>query len=87
MESFDESKKFLDGETSKLNSVVGRQHVQQRAEFSRLKDQVYEIKQTAEELQKQRLSCIYGVIKIEKVLGLPQSDINDFSNQLNYAEY
>ena len=68
--------KYLDTETSVLNDCINKQFLRQKAEYSRLNEQVVDCKNIRDELDANRMECVGKLLNVQRVLGI-QTDPNE----------
>jgi esterase/lipase superfamily enzyme len=60
----------LETETGILDEVIDKQALRQKAEYSRLHEQVADVRKIRDELESSRIECVRKLTRVEQVLGV-----------------
>ena len=61
---------YLDKETTVLNDAINKQSLRQKAEYSRLTEQVVDCRNIRDELDHSRMECVGKMLKVQRALGI-----------------
>lgn len=62
--------RYLDKEATILNDVIQKQSLRQKAEYSRLNEQIADVRNIRLELDNSRIECVKMLVNVEDVLGI-----------------
>lgn len=62
--------RYLDKEVTILNDVIQKQSLRQKAEYSRLNEQIVDVRNIRQELDNSRIDCVKMLVNVEDVLGI-----------------
>lgn len=62
--------KYLDKESTILNDAITKQSLRQKAEYSRITEQVVDCRNIRDELDSTRMECVGKLIRVQHALGI-----------------